>query len=57
MRKKAIISLLLILIIMLSISGCGKKEKTSVINQQCKTTRSHERKRNKKSLLKMELIF
>ncbi|MEL5897945.1 tetratricopeptide repeat protein [Clostridium sporogenes] len=36
MRKKAIISLLLILIIMLSISGCGKKEKTSVLTNNVK---------------------
>ncbi|KRU26636.1 TPR repeat-containing protein [Clostridium sporogenes] len=36
MRKKAIISLLLILITMLSISGCGKKEKTSVLTNDVK---------------------
>ncbi|NFV13183.1 tetratricopeptide repeat protein [Clostridium sp. FAM 1755] len=36
MRKKAIISLLLILITMLSISGCGKKEKTSVLTNNVK---------------------
>ena len=36
MRKKAIISLLLILIFMLSVSGCGKKEKTSVLTNNVK---------------------
>ncbi|MDS1002062.1 tetratricopeptide repeat protein [Clostridium sporogenes] len=36
MRKKAIISLLLILITMLIISGCGKKEKTSVLTNNVK---------------------
>ncbi|ACA55128.1 hypothetical protein FDC45_00335 [Clostridium botulinum] len=36
MRKKAIISLLLILITMLGISGCGKKEKTSVLTNNVK---------------------
>ncbi|WP_061320214.1 Ig-like domain-containing protein [Clostridium botulinum] len=36
MRKKAIISLLLILITMLGISGCSKKEKTSVLTNNVK---------------------
>ncbi|APR00400.1 bacterial Ig-like domain family protein [Clostridium botulinum] len=36
MRKKAIISLLLILIVMLSASGCGKKQKTSVLTNDVK---------------------
>ncbi len=36
MRKKAIISLLLILIFMLSVSGCAKKEKTSVLTNDVK---------------------
>ncbi|MHB9925829.1 Ig-like domain-containing protein [Clostridium botulinum] len=36
MRKKAINSLLLILITMLGISGCGKKEKTSILTNDVK---------------------
>ncbi|HCL4463541.1 hypothetical protein EXM52_04455 [Clostridium botulinum] len=36
MRKKAIVSLLLILIVMLSASGCGKKQKTSVLTNDVK---------------------
>ncbi|APH13755.1 bacterial Ig-like domain family protein [Clostridium sporogenes] len=36
MRKKAINSLLLILIVMLSASGCGKKQKTSVLTNDVK---------------------
>ncbi|NFK77710.1 hypothetical protein FDA95_03675 [Clostridium botulinum] len=36
MRKKAIISLLLVLITMLGISGCSKKEKTSVLTNNVK---------------------
>ncbi|EDU38433.1 Ig-like domain-containing protein [Clostridium sporogenes] len=36
MRKKAIISLILILIVMLSASGCGKKQKTSILANDVK---------------------
>ncbi|MBU5299536.1 Ig-like domain-containing protein [Clostridium sporogenes] len=36
MRKKAIISLMLILIVMLSASGCGKKQKTSILANDVK---------------------
>ncbi|APH16046.1 bacterial Ig-like domain family protein [Clostridium sporogenes] len=36
MKKKAIILLLLLLITMLSVSGCGKKEKTSVLTNNVK---------------------
>ena len=36
MRKKAIISLTLILIVMLSASGCGKKQKTSILANDVK---------------------
>ncbi|MGO5075673.1 Ig-like domain-containing protein [Clostridium sporogenes] len=36
MRKKAIISLTLILIVMLSASGCGKKQKTSILTNDVK---------------------
>lgn len=55
-EKKAIISLLLILITMLGISGCGKKEKTSILTNDVKqqeATKDNEIK----NLLKMELIF
>ncbi|EPY2276436.1 Ig-like domain-containing protein [Clostridium sporogenes] len=36
MRKKAIISLILILIVTLSTSGCGKKQKTSILTNDVK---------------------
>ncbi|MGO5066067.1 hypothetical protein FDF31_02815 [Clostridium sporogenes] len=36
MRKKFIISLTLILIVMLSVSGCGKKQKTSILTNDVK---------------------
>ncbi|NFV13184.1 Ig-like domain-containing protein [Clostridium sp. FAM 1755] len=36
MRKKFIISLTLILIVMISVSGCGKKQKTSILTNDVK---------------------
>ncbi len=36
MKKKFIISLTLILIVMLSVSGCGKKQKTSILTNDVK---------------------
>lgn len=56
MKRKAIISLLLILIVMLSVSGCGKKQKRTVLTNDVK--KQEDMKENKvKKIIKDGIKF
>ncbi len=56
-EKKAIISLTLILIVMLSASGCGKKQKTSILTNDVKQQEAMKENEIKKFIKRWKLIF